>query len=74
MDEIEREELLKRYEDAVRKAQEEYENAVGPIRRKYESIDRKAHKVYEEAIAQAQMLIKDIEWDSEDHKYTLKSY
>ena len=38
MDEIEREKLLKRYEDAVRKAQEEYENAVGPIRRKYESI------------------------------------
>ena len=30
MDEIEREELLKRYEDAVRKAQEEYENAVEP--------------------------------------------
>ncbi|MFG1461155.1 MAG: hypothetical protein AAE987_07250 [Thermoplasmataceae archaeon] len=73
MDEIEKEKLWKRYEDALRKAREEYENTVGPVRRKYESIDRKAHKVYEEAIAQAQELIEGIKWHSED-EFTLKTW
>ncbi|MCL5989180.1 MAG: hypothetical protein M1166_02480 [Candidatus Thermoplasmatota archaeon] len=68
-----KEEALKKYEEALKRAQEEYENAVGPIKREYERTERKAFTIHKEAIERARELIKDIKWDSDD-KFTLKSY
>ena len=73
MDEIEREESWNRYLNAIRMAQEKYENSVGSVKREYERINKKAFKAYKEDIERARELIKDIEWDSED-EFTLKSY
>ena len=73
MDEIEREESWNRYLNAIRMAQEKYENAVGSVKREYERINKKAFKAYKEDIERARELIKDIEWDSDD-EFTLKSY
>ena len=73
MDKIEREDLWNRYLKALKKAQEEYENAVNPLKREYERTEKVAFKVYKAAIERAQELIRDIKWDSED-EFTLKSY
>ena len=73
MDKIEREEVWKMYEEALKKAHEEYENAVNPLKRKYERTEKVAFKVYKAAIERAQELIKDIKWDSDD-EFTLRSY
>ena len=73
MDKIEREDLWNRYLKALKKAQEEYENAVNPLKREYEQTEKVAFKVYKAAIERAQELIRDIKWDSED-EFTLKSY
>ena len=70
---MEREEVWKTYEEALKKAHEEYENAVNPIKREYERAEKLAFKVYKEAIERAQELIRDIKWNSED-EFTLKSY
>ncbi len=67
------EEIWKKYKEALERAQEEYENAVGPIRREYERTEEKAFTIYKEAIERARELIKDVKWDSDD-KFTLKSY
>ena len=73
MDEIEREESWNRYLNAIRMAQEKYENTVGSVKREYERVNKKAFKVYKAAIERAQELIKDIRWDSED-ELLLRSY
>ena len=73
MDEIEREESWNRYLNAIRMAQEKYENTVGSVKREYERINKKAFKVYKEDIERARKLIKDIKWGSEE-RFTLKSY
>jgi hypothetical protein len=67
------EEAWRMYKKALIKAEEEYENAVGSIRREYERTERKAFTIYKEAIERARELIKDIKWDSED-EFHLKSY
>ena len=73
MDEIEREESWNRYLNAIRMAQEKYENSVGSGKREYERVNKKAFQVYKEDIEIARKLIKDIKWDSED-EFTLRSY
>lgn len=73
MDEIEREDLYNRYLNAIKMAEEKYEDAVGSVKREYERINRKAFKTYKEDIEKAQELIKDIKWGSEEG-FTLKSY
>lgn len=73
MDEIEREESWNRYLNAIRMAQEKYENSVGSVKREYERVNKKAFKVYKEDIERARKLIKDIKWGSEEG-FTLKSY
>ena len=73
MDEIEREESWNRYLNAIRMAQEKYEEAVGSVKREYERVNKKALKAYKEDIERARKLIKDIKWGSEEG-FTLKSY
>ena len=73
MDEIEREESWNRYLNAIRMAQEKYENSVGSVKREYERVNRKALKAYRADIERARKLIKDIKWNSED-ELLLKSY